>query len=272
MKQDDLGNRIKAYEARGLSINYVMPGEIMIARLDGRSFHTFTKGMARPYDKGMSMAMQKTTAALVKEFGATIGYTQSDEITLVWVTKPRSEIIFGGRVQKIVSQTASSATAEFCDFIEQYKPGYSKMGKRPRFDSRVFTVPSKTEALNCLLWRQQDATKNAISMAAQSMFSHKELQGKSGPQKQEMMFTLGVNFNDYPAYFKRGVFLKRQVTQRYLTQQEIEQLPVHVRAKQATALVTRSCIADIDYWIKFERINHQQWEDLLFCDTENEKE
>lgn len=266
MKEDALGNRMKAYEARGLSLSYVMPGEIMIARLDGRSFHTFTRGMERPYDQGMTEAMKATMGALVKEFGATVGYTQSDEITLVWITKPRSEIIFGGRVQKIVSQTASSATAEFNDFINENKPGHSKASRRPRFDARVFTVPSQEEALNCLLWRQQDATKNAISMAAQSMYSSKQLHGKDGPAMQELMFQNGVNFNDYPPSFKRGTFGRRKTVQRFLTSDELAKLPEAYREKQIGVPVVRSNVAMLDYWIKFERESetHAQWCETLF--------
>lgn len=253
MKQDDFGDRMKMYEARGMSLSHVLPGEIMVARLDGKSFHSFTKGLERPIDLDLRQAMEETMLSLVAEFKATLGYVQSDEITLVWITELQKEIIFGGRVQKIVSLTAAHATAEFNAIFEELKPLFIEQNKRPRFDSRVFTVPNKEEAVNCLLWRQQDATKNAITMAAQSVFSHKELQGKSGNEKQEMLFSKGINFNDYPPFFKRGVFGRRVVEERILSEEELLKLPEHVREKQAGQVVTRSKIRPFDYWIKFER-------------------
>lgn len=86
----------------------------IIARMDGRSFHTFTKGLKRPFDKNFSDCMIKTTELLVKETGACIGYTQSDEITLVWYNgNPTSQIWFDGKVQKMVSQLAAQATLFF---------------------------------------------------------------------------------------------------------------------------------------------------------------
>lgn len=263
-KNDDFGDRMKAYEARGFSLSHVMPGEVMIARMDGRSFHTFTRGMERPFDAGMIEAMRRTTGALVKEFGATIGYTQSDEITLVWITKTRSQVIFGGRVQKILSSLAASATAEFIDFIDEHKPGFSKKGNRPRFDCRVFTVPSQVEAMNCLLWRQQDATKNAISMAAQSVYSPKQLHGKDGGMMQEMLFQKGINFNDYPYECKRGSFAKSVTTTRFLTEEELIKLPEHVREVQSKQEVIRSAIEFQDIYLRVERGDHDRWIRELF--------
>lgn len=113
------------------------------------------------------------------------------------------------------------------------------------FDCRAWQVPSKTEATNTLLWRELDAAKNSISMAARSLFSHKELQGKSGSEMQEMMFGKGVNWNDYPAFFKRGTFSQRRRELRELTTAEIDRIP-EAHRPPAGRLVDRASIVRLE--------------------------
>jgi len=241
-----IGDRMKAYEAPSTD-RRAFKGQPLVARLDGKSFHTFTKGLARPYDIGLSNLMRETMMALVDRFNATIGYTQSDEITLVWYFPPEStsDYPFMGRFQKMDSLLAAFATAFFNQQLPFHLP--SKVGQLPTFDCRSFVVPTLQEAYHCVLWRQQDATKNAISMAAQSMFSHKELQGKHGPQMQEMMWKFkGVNFNDYPPFFKRGVFARRVREARMLTPEQLAKVPAKHRP---TGPVERSFIDAVDIWL-----------------------
>ena len=204
---DDLGNRMKLYE--GIEANRILIPQLpVVVRLDGKAFHSFTKGLKRPYDERFSNLMIETTEHLVDKTNARIGYCQSDEISLVlYLDDFNSEPIFGGRICKLTSIISSMCTAWFNSRIRAYIP--EKENLLAYFDCRVWNVPNLTEAANVLVWRELDATKNAISMAAQSMFSHKQLQNKNGSQMQEMMHEKGVNFNNYPAFFKRGTYVRR---------------------------------------------------------------
>jgi len=214
-KYDSIGERLKAYEAFETTRKFI-PLLPVYARIDGRGFSKFTKGMNRPYDERMSEAMVDTTKYLVEKTNARIGYVQSDEISLVWYSdRYDGEIFFNGKIQKMVSVLAAMATAKFTNAIlsswdDDFRSYWERM---PHFDCRVFQLPNQTEATNTFLWREQDATKNAISMAAHHYFSHKKLQGKNGAQMQEMLFEKGINFNDYPDFFKRGTFVRRCVVE-----------------------------------------------------------
>ena len=216
---DNLGNRMKEYEAQETNRRF-MPLLPVYARIDGRAFHAFTHNMLKPYDMRMTEAMLRTAEGLVTETHAKIGYTQSDEISLVWYNDTyEGAIFFDGKIFKITSVLASLATALFCREMK------ADIHKLPCFDCRVFQLPNKTEAANALLWREMDATKNAISSAARCQYSHKALQGKTGAEMQEMLFAKGINFNDYPTFFKRGTFVRRETKERVLSAEELAKIP-----------------------------------------------
>lgn len=209
----------------------LMPLLPVLARIDGRSFHSFTRGMERPYDANFSRLMKDTMLYLLEETNACMGYTQSDEITLAWhSTDPKSQIWFDGRIAKMTSQLAAHATLAFNNALsaldshgDQWARKFS--GRYPTFDARVWNVPNQTEGANVFVWREWDATKNSISMAASSLYSDKQLHGKNGSQKQEMLFQKGVNWNDYPTFFKRGVYAQRRVTTKAFSTSELAKLP-----------------------------------------------
>lgn len=239
---DALGDRMKAYEGRESERRF-LPMVPVCARIDGRNFSAFTRGMDRPYDVAMSELMVATTKQLIEETHARIGYTQSDEISLVWQSeRSDSSIFFDHRITKMTSVLASLATTIFCRSL------YHTVHKEraclwPHFDCRVWQVPTRSEAANVFLWREQDATKNAVSMAARSVYSHKELEHKSGPEMQEMLFVKGINFNDYPAFFKRGTFARRETSMRELTAEELEKIPeVH----RPVGMVERSSVVRLE--------------------------
>ena len=180
---DELGDLIKSFESRETS-RYFMKGIPIIARLDGKAFHTFTRGMDKPYDQKMCDLMDDVAKYLVEEFHAVVSYTQSDEITLVFYPykdNPDTELPFGGRIFKFVSVLASSATAKFLSGAMNIWPDRCN-NMLPRFDCRCFEVPDKETAVKALRWREIDATKNAVSMAARAYFSHKEVDGKTSAQ------------------------------------------------------------------------------------------
>ncbi len=253
MSQSDkttLGDRMKSYEQPSTS-RKAFKGQHIIARLDGKSFHTFCKGLKRPYDERLSSLMQTVMKELVDRYNAIVGYTQSDEITLAWYVAPDApqDYPFDGRFQKFESLLAAYATAVFNKHLAEAIP--EKANELPIFDCRAFVVPNRQEAYHAFLWRQQDATKNAISMAAQSMFSHKSLQGLHGPEMQEKMWAeKGVNFNDYPAFFKRGVFARRAKVRRQMTDMEFERIPEHYRP--ADGMIDRTEVAIFDCWLSRE--------------------
>lgn len=197
-----------------------MPMLPVIIRVDGKAFHTFTKGLARPYDKGLSETMIRTTEALVKETNALIGYTQSDEISLLLYSDSfESALYLDGRPTKINSILATVCTDHFREEMKTLIP--SKLDKKPRFDCRCFNVPNQAEAINAFLWREQDAVRNSIQMAGQANFSHKQLQNKSCNEIQEMLFQeKGINWNDYWPHFKRGTYVQRRRVTKPFTPEE----------------------------------------------------
>jgi tRNA(His) 5'-end guanylyltransferase len=181
--------------------------------------------------------MIATTKFLCEHSNATIGYTQSDEISLAWwATHYDSEIFFGGRIQKMTSSLAALATGFFVANYEEFF-GTGLPVKIPTFDCRVWNVPTAGEGANVFLWRELDASKNSISMAARSMFSHSELMNKNGSEMQEMMWQKGINWNDYPSFFKRGTFIQRKTLSRKFTAEELEKLPAKHAARSDPDLV-----------------------------------
>lgn len=221
---DEHGDRMKAYEgATEAHLDVHCP---IYARIDGRSFSRFTRGMDRPFDGSMSSAMIGTTVGLVAKTHARIGYTQSDEISLVFLAdNPESDVMFGGRAQKIVSVLAGLATALFMERVMTDAAFERYRERLPHFDCRVCQLPSRAEAGNMFLWRWKDARKNAISMSAQAAFSHKQLHGKHGGEMLIMLRERGIEFDDYPEFFKNGTFVRRRTVMRDLTVEEMARIP-----------------------------------------------
>lgn len=242
---DDLGDRMKLYEGAEAG-RRLMPLLPVLARIDGRSFHSFTRGMARPFDATFSGAMLDTTIALVRETGACMGYTQSDEITLAWHSESnKSQIWFDGRVAKMTSQLAAQASVIFYRLVAERMPKYAD--RVPTFDARVWSVPNRAEGANVFLWREWDATKNSLSMAASAYYSAKRLHGVNGSQKHDLLTAAGVNWNDYPAIFKRGSYVQRRTESIPFSAEELDRLPPKHEARKNPALVVeRSVVRVLD--------------------------
>ncbi len=227
-EKDSLGNRMKsAYEKRAQS--YLPRRTNTILRLDGKAFHSYTKGLKRPYDLDFMSDMDQTAKYLCENVvGCRLAYVQSDEISLLLTDYQEigTEAWFDGNIQKMCSISASLATAKFnqvrlkrrlCPCGDNEGMPYHINNRDfdynlAQFDARVYTIPELIEVHNYFVWRQQDATKNSIQMAAQSMFPHSQLQNLNCNQLQEKMWVEKViNWNDYPASFKRGrVIVKTQ--------------------------------------------------------------
>jgi tRNA(His) 5'-end guanylyltransferase len=242
MRKDKLGDRMKRYELS--DDRRLMPLLPIVIRMDGIAFSTFTRGLKRPYDERLSTCMIETTKGLVERWHATLGYTQSDEITIFLKNDdPMALMPYDGRVQKLIGAFASSVTGKFIRQMNLHLP--EKVHKDPEFDCRVWQLPNMAEVFNMFLWRESDATTNSIQMAAQSQYSHKQLHKKGWSDLNEMLFQKGINYNDYPAFFKRGTYARRTVVHRILTAEELNKIPdKHRHLHQG--IVTRSELIAID--------------------------
>jgi len=202
-KKDSLGDRMKEfYENR--TRNLLPRRTYTIIRVDGKAFHSYTRGLERPFDERLVNDMDETACYMCKNIqGTKFAFVQSDEISVLLTDFDglTTNAWFDGNIQKMASISASLATAKF----NELRPN-----KIALFDSRVFTIPSNIEVENYFIWRQQDTTRNSISSVAQSMFSHRELENKNTDQMQEMCFQKGVNWNDFSAKLKRGRLIVRQ--------------------------------------------------------------
>lgn len=210
---DDLGCRMKDFYESVPKTRLVRRMPVAV-RIDGKSFHTFTRKFEKPFDEVLMRTMQETMKYLCENIqGCVLGYTQSDEITLILVDykKLNSSAWFDYEVQKMCSVGASMATMAFNrEFVKNMKsnpqmlPVYEKVAGRAMFDARCFNIP-KEEVANLIYWRQLDASRNSVQMAGHANFSHKQLQGKSCSQIQDMlMLEKGINWNDYDVDKKRG--------------------------------------------------------------------
>jgi len=207
---DNFGDRMKAYEEVE-SARVLDPRLPVYVRLDGRAFSTFTRGLPRPFYEPLSKIMVDVTKLLVDKTHADIGYTQSDEISLGWFPKESEQLLFAGRIQKLTSTlagTASSAFALLCteDGIELEHRAWDLA---PSFDARVYQPPSEMELINSFVWREHDCSRNAISMTAQSLYTHKQLQGMKTERMLEMIAEKGLEYESLPEFFRKGSYVKR---------------------------------------------------------------
>lgn len=249
MKNDDFGNRMKGYEFIETERKFDLTKPIY-ARVDGRSFSNFTRGFNKPFDRDLSNAMVETTKYLVHKTSAKIGYTQSDEISLIWLAnqdQPESGMFFDGKAQKMCSILAAMTTAKF---ITQLPIDQNKL---PHFDARVINLPDKEEAANMLLWRAMDAKKNAVLNVGQAYFSHNQMQNKGQNDVLEMLDHQGIHFGMYPTAFRHGSFIQKRNVTRYLTDEELKKIPADHRP---TTPVIRSDYRVLDM-PPFNKVNNR---------------
>lgn len=205
--KDDLGDRMKKnYEDRYRT--YLLRRTPAIIRLDGKAFHTLTRGLERPFDQGFADAMDATTEYLAANVqGCIAAYTQSDEISLLLqdFRELNTDAWFDYNIQKLVSVSASMASVQFSKFFGDI--GY--------FDSRCFSIP-REEVGNYFRWRAQDCERNSVQMLARSLYSHKELLGVKIPEIKEMILDAGYNWVLCPARFKNGFFISRRFEEPFI--------------------------------------------------------
>ena len=216
---DSIGDRMKDfYENR---TRYQLPRRTYtILRVDGRAFHTWTKGLTKPYDPEFMECMDAAAIALCKEVaGAKFAFVQSDEISLLATDFDEldSQAWFDGNIQKWASVSSGIATAAFNEKVVNYFSivGHSPVisSKKPNavFDARVFTIPSSIEVSNYFIWRQQDAERNSVTLLASNYASHKQLHGKNSSERHEIIHNAGDNWANHPVRFKHGGIVRKYV-------------------------------------------------------------
>jgi len=218
-KNDSLGTRMKKYEE--VSMGRLSPRTPLIIRLDGKAFHSWTRGLRKPFDATMQALMGHCALELVKQIqGAELAYTFSDEISVLvhYYKQFNSEPWFNNELQKIVSVSASIVTAKFNHEAFAF-PETSNKGLA-HFDSRVFTIP-EDEVCNYFIWRMEDCVRNSIQSLARSLYSHKECNNKNQSDLQEMCFQKGHNWNDLETKNKRGFCVKRSIPEASMDERTI---------------------------------------------------
>lgn len=197
----EIGDRMKLYEGQE-SDRKLIPLLPVMVRLDGKAFHTWTSDLEKPFSTALQLWMQNTTRSLMQATSAKVGYTQSDEITLLLYSQDiRKQIYFDGKIQKLTSVISSMCTAHFNHMV-YHSFAYS----RPLafFDCRVWNVPNLTEAANCILWRMQDAERNGVQMLGRAHFSHNQLLNKKCGEIIDMLRAKGVEYHDLFSASKYG--------------------------------------------------------------------
>lgn len=205
---DDIGDRFKSYEA---CWDFVLPRRMpMVIRVDGRSFHSLK--LQKPFDSDFFNVMGETAKALCKAVqGSVLAYFQSDEISVVARDDmaPNTEAWVGKRLSKLLSLSAAIATAAYNEC------GWAVWGWQ-QFDSRAFVLPDLGEVMNYLIWRQQDATRNSVSMAAHAEFSHKSLQAVNSSGKLDRLREIGKPWEGLASHFKRGAICRPVTIKKYV--------------------------------------------------------
>ena len=223
---DDLGDRMKMYEAG--TADRLMPFLPVLARLDGKSFHSFCRGLEKPFDPRFVLAMQDVTKWLVHKTGAVAGYVQSDEISLLWgIDEPNSQkVFFDRRVQKMVSILAALASVRFNQVIPQEILAEGNPENPPVFDCRVWVVQNQTEAANTFLWRVEDAKSNSVQAVGHKHFSHNQLYKVKNHEIVEKLRTeKNVDWEAFPPHLRFGMFYQRKEVSRPFTATELKKLP-----------------------------------------------
>lgn len=219
--KDTLGDRMKDFYENRTRYS-LQRRSYTIIRCDGKAFHTYTKGLKRPFDDDLINDMDETAKYLCKNIvGAKFAFVQSDEISILLTDfdERQTQAWFDNNLQKICSVSASMSTnafnkARLKTFLKDNSVLEIDKFKTAEFDSRVFQMSQKIEVENYFIWRQQDTTRNSISSVAQSLYNHKELNGKNSDQQQELIFQKGINWNDYSPKYKRGRIILKEEYQK----------------------------------------------------------
>lgn len=236
---DALGDLHKSYEGRNKQFH--MEGLPIMVRIDGRSFSRLTKKCIRPFDSAFADAMADVAKAMINEFNALIAYHQSDEISFIL---PANNHIFGGNKDKINSIIAATASVVFNESVRKYAPNVNP-SQIAVFDCRSFQYPDQMMYIDCLRWREADATRNSLSMACSVHFSESVLNGKGFSERHDLLHSIGINWNDYPSWFKMGSYFRKVENLIEVTDDMVANIHVNHRPPIGS-FVSRNVIEEID--------------------------
>lgn len=250
---EQIGDWCKLREQECLAITKIASDEHFIIRVDGRAFHTFTRGMERPFARPFRNAMKAAATAVLTQMKPQFTYFQSDEISYVWTAKSTDGYThpFDGKVAKLLSVVASLTSVAF--YKACLDEGIDIGDKLPHFDARLAEVLPFNATIQSLMqpvqWRENDAMRNAIAMVAQSMFSQSELHGKNSNAQAAMATEAGFAWDEVPAGYLRGTYLTKGIEERSLTEEELLRIPEKNRPVEG-ATFTRSVIKEcyFDDW------------------------
>ena len=254
---------------KNFSNEVMIPLLPVIIRLDGNNFHNWTKGLTKPFDDKLVDLMIATTKHLVEKTNAVVGYTQSDEITLILYSDDKKSAIYNeGKKQKILSKVTAMCVNYFNEKRKELLPTHNKLAV---FDCRVYQTPTLHDACVQLLWRENDATKNSILMLADHLFGHKKCFKMNTNELQNMMMEeKSVNWNDLDIRLKRGTYVKRNKTSKAFTTEELLSLPPkHKAHTNPDLLIERSIVNVVTYPI-FNKITNKV--DVIFNNAEPQVE
>ncbi len=237
MKFEQLDRRMRVYETA--HDHCVLPGIHMVARIDGRSFSRLTRSpqyaLEAPYDLRFRDCMVATLEHLFTATGFSVlfGYTQSDELSLLL---RRDEALFGRKTRKLLSVLAGEASARFS----------VAFGAVAAFDARISQLPDVDAVVDYFRWRHEDALRNALNghsywlLRRQGLDDHAattKLKGVSVADRNELLFQAGINFNDVPAWQKRGIGM---------VWKEEEHVGIDPRSGAEVRSTDRRAVADFD--------------------------
>lgn len=257
-KRTDLSIRMKEFEA--VTDYSLVPKIPVYVRLDGRAFHTFCRGLDKPFDYEFSSVIKAVTRHLHEKTNAVLSFCQSDEISLVFESPEKMP--FGTRLFKVQSVLAGMASAAFCVFgaacaSQKIRDKVARM--IPHFDCRVCQMPIE-ECANMVLWRSQDSAKNSITQLALAHFSDKQIHGKNGDEKIAMLKAKGVDYwTVVPEDLRIGAFFRREVYVKVLTDEEVAKIPEKSRSfgPDGKMRAVRSRIAQFEIGMRLADVSNK---------------
>jgi tRNA(His) 5'-end guanylyltransferase len=245
MKTDPLGDKVKALENVANSQQFSSDA-FLLARVDGRAFHTFTKGMAKPFDGWLLDAMITATTIVSVDLKPRLAYVQSDEATFSWRCSTGVDVLpFNGRVQKLCSLTAALFTAAFIDSLVKTNPNrYIELNRVPAFDCRIWEVPSYQDQYDAFTWREKDAVKNAVSTAACTVATARELAGLKHRERLDILKQRGFDWDGLPNSYKHGAYVRRMARFEEIDEITLAKIPATKRPASGTLVLRHDVRVD----------------------------
>lgn len=226
-------------EVTSPTINMDFP---VVIRLDGHAFRTYTRKLDKPFDARLVQAMDAVTRFLVEETKADVGYTQSDEISLAFMSG--AKLPFSGRILKICSLWAGMASAKLNEAVAE--AGISRSNGMPYFDCRISNRDTLEDLADYFLWRETDGMRNSTAMLAQSLFSKKELFKVNQEGMREMLRRRGCPWEHLPIREQRGAYFYREVHTVPMDEETLAKIPEKNRA-QAPTIIQRTKIVGVEH-------------------------